>query len=83
MLARAMKITGIDVELGGDTINALLSMISDSDDISGWASNHIAECYRAGLIIDMNDIYIRPRVLITRAEAAYLSRLLLKLSDLI
>jgi hypothetical protein len=83
MIARAMNISGIGVGLNDDAVNDILSLIADSDKISLWARNSIAQCFSAGLIIDIADPYIKPGVLITRAEVAYLARLLLILSDLI
>ena len=83
MVARAMKITGLKVELESGELEKLLIGFSDSDEASGWSKNSIAALVKAGLVLGKSSNILAPKAEITRAEVAVIVRRLLQKSKLI
>lgn len=83
MIARAMGITGLEVELTDGETDEVLEEFSDAMSSSDYAKSSIARCVRAGLVAGKSDKLIAPRDNITRAETAVIVRRLLQQSDLI
>ncbi len=83
MIARAMKITGLDAELTNGEIGELMETYSDRVTVSGYAKNSIAECIKAGVVFGRENNTLAPKSYVTRAEVAAMVERLLKKSNLI
>ncbi len=83
MIARAMKITGLDTGLSGTEASALLSTYKDSSGASAYAKDGIATCLKTGIITGRTTDTICPIDNITRAEVAVIVQRLLQKSGLI
>lgn len=83
MTARAMKITGLKVELKENEVEKLLSGFEDGEDSADYAKNSIASCIKTGIINGTDGNLVAPKNNITRAEAAVMVRRLLQKSGLI
>lgn len=83
MIARAMKITGLNANLASGDVEKLLAGFTDGSSASGYAKETIAACVKSGIVSGRGNNQVAPKAYITRAEvAAIVSRLLHK-SDLI
>lgn len=83
MIARAMTITGIEVELTADDIDALLAGFGDSAQVAAYAKESIWVCVKAEIVSGKNGKLLAPKDEITRAEVAVIVQRLLKKSNLI
>ncbi len=83
MIARAMKITGLEPELSDTKITSLLSGYGDDTDITNYARDTIAACLETGVVLGRDNGTIAPGSYITRAEVAVIVQRLLKKSELI
>jgi len=83
MIARAMNITQLKVELADGETDKLLGEFKDASTSADHAKDSIAKCIKAGVITGKIGKLIAPKDNITRAEAAVIVRRLLQLSDLI
>lgn len=83
MIARAMKITGLEMDINENETNSLLADYTDGTAASDYAKASMAACLKAGVIIGGNDRTIAPKSDITRAEVAVIVQRLLKKSELI
>jgi hypothetical protein len=83
MIARAMKITGLKMELKDSETEKILMAFSDSAQSSAWAKESIATCVRAGIVSGKSGHALAPRDEITRAEVAVIVQRLLQKSSLI
>jgi hypothetical protein len=83
MIARAMKITGLDAKLTNGEISQLLSAFSDGTSASAYAKENIAACLKAGITSGTSDTTVSPKADITRAEVAVMVQRLLQKSGLI
>lgn len=83
MVARAMGITGLEVDLKGDEGDKLLAGFGDGDKSANYARNSIATCVKAEIMSGRSGNLIAPKDYITRAEVAVMARRLLQKSDLI
>ncbi|WP_246608387.1 S-layer homology domain-containing protein [Paenibacillus agaridevorans] len=83
MTARAMKLTGLNVELAENEAEQLLSMFEDVGDASDYAAQSIASCLKAGIINGRDVHVLAPKNNMTRAEVAVIVTRLLQQSDLI
>ena len=83
MIARAMKITGLDSGLKDSEISSLLVNYSDNTAASGYAKTSIAACLKTGIITGRGSNTIAPKSNITRGEVAVIVQRLLQKSDLI
>lgn len=79
MTARAMKITGLDVELKDNEISEVLAGYTDLNSVADYAKASAAACVKNGIITGRSKTTLAPKDNITRAEvAAIVSRLLQK-----
>ena len=83
IIARAMKITGLKVELKDGEIQKLLEAFGDSGKAAQYAKSAIAACLKAEIVSGRNGKVIAPKENITRAEVAAVVRRLLQKSELI
>ena len=83
MIARAMKITGLQTELKDSEISSLLTNYKDGSAASNYAKSSIAACLKTEIVAGRTDNTIAPKNHITRAEAAAIVQRLLQRSDLI
>jgi hypothetical protein len=82
MLARAMKLTGLNPSLDGEEAQALIAGFTDGDSVSGYAQPGMAAALKSGLVAGRDSTRIAPSDAISRAEVAVLISRLLKQSDL-
>ncbi|QOX64793.1 S-layer homology domain-containing protein [Anoxybacterium hadale] len=83
MLSRAMKVTGLKVNLTDQSISKLIGSYTDSTVISAYAKESVAACLETGITAGRGNNTIAPKSFITRAEVAVMAERLLKKSDLI
>jgi hypothetical protein len=83
MIARAMKITKIASDPDNAQIQSLLSAYGDTDKVSGYAKQGVAECLKAGVVSGRTGNAIAPKENMTRAEVAAVMQRLLQKSELI
>lgn len=83
MIARAMKITGLKVEIKDSEVSSLLANYTDGAAASAYAKTSIAACLKTGVITGRIGSTIAPRDYITRAEVAVIVQRLLQKSNLI
>jgi len=83
IIAKAMKITGLSIELTPEEMFDILKSYNDSNQASHWAKESIAACVKAGIVSGRGGYVIAPDSNITRAEAVMIIRNLLKKSNLI
>ena len=83
MIARAMKITGLDATLTDSEMVTLLASYTDSANASDYAKTSIADCLKTGVITGRSNGTVAPKENITRAEVAVIVQRLLKNSKLI
>ncbi len=80
IIERAMKITRLQVD--GQKVTDL-GDYKDSKSVSGWATDSMDSCLKAGIIKGKTGVSIAPKDLITRAEVAVIISRLLQKSGLI
>jgi len=83
MIARAMKITGLDAKLTDGEAQELLQGFADAGDVSVYAKTQVASCLKTGVITGRDGGKIAPNEYITRAEVAVIVERLLQKSGLI
>lgn len=83
MIANAMKITGLQVNLKAQEAGQLLSKFDDGNLAAEWARVSIANCLNAGIVTGRNGNQLEPKEFISRAEVAALVQRLLQKSGLI
>jgi hypothetical protein len=83
MIARAMKLTGLNPKLQESEADSLLANYSDGADASAYAKASLAACLETGVVTGRNGTTIAPRDYITRAEVAVIVERLLQKSNLI
>lgn len=83
MVATAMKITGLKIEIKTDEVDKLLSTFSDTKQSSTWSKESIAVCLKADIVSGKSALILAPKDKITRAEVAVIIRNLLQNSNLI
>ncbi len=83
MIARAMKITPLKVELSEGEIQKLLGAFKDGEKTAAYAKESIAACIKTGVVMGKNGSMLAPKENITRAEVAVIVRKLLQKADLI
>ncbi|MNP39834.1 Endo-1,4-beta-xylanase A precursor [compost metagenome] len=82
MIARAMKITGLETEISQTEAERLLSGFSDAANVSEWAKQATAATVKYQLVEGSN-IGLQPSSKITRAEAAVIVQRMLTKANLI
>jgi len=83
MIARAMKITGLQVSLTDSEITAMLDKFTDGISASDYAEEGIAACLKTGVVSGRSNSTVAPKAFITRAEVAVIVQRLLQKSELI
>ncbi|WP_051280852.1 cadherin-like domain-containing protein [Anaerovorax odorimutans] len=83
MIARAMKITGIEPTVTESEISTLLAEYTDAQGTSSYAKADVASCLQTGVISGTSSSTLAPKNNITRAEVAVIVERLLKKSELI
>lgn len=82
MMARAMKVAGMDTGIASEAAAAELAKFTDGGSFSEWARRDAAAVIRSGLLAG-SEGYARPGKNITRAETAVIVRRLLEKAGLI
>lgn len=83
MIARAMKLTGLNPKIQESEADSLLANYADGTDASAYAKTSLAACLKTGVVTGRNGTAIAPRDYITRAEVAVIVERLLQKSNLI
>ena len=83
MVSRAMKITGLKIDLKAGEAEKLLVSAKVSGKVTDWAKDTVATCIKAGIIPGKDDKLTAPKENISRAEVAVIIRKLLQKSNLI
>ncbi|QNU65951.1 InlB B-repeat-containing protein [Ruminiclostridium herbifermentans] len=83
IIAKAMKITGLNVQFSLGEVEDILKSFGDIEQASYWAKESIAACVKAGIVSGRNGHRIAPDGNMTRAETAVIVRNLLMKSELI
>ncbi|QRN84665.1 S-layer homology domain-containing protein [Clostridia bacterium] len=83
ILALAMDITELDIDLTESEISTLLGTFKDDDTVSAYAETGIANCLKAGIVSGKDDKSLAPKDYVTRAEVAAMAQRLLQKSGLI
>lgn len=83
IIARAMKITPLKVELDGGEVQKLLGAYLDRERTAVYAKDGIAACIKAGVVQGRNGNILDPKKNITRAEVAVIVRNMLQKAGLI
>jgi roadblock/LC7 domain-containing protein len=83
MIARAVKITGLDAKLTDGETSRLLSAFSDGASASAYAKESIAACLKTGITSGTSAVTVSPKADISRAEVAVMVQRLLQKSNLI
>ena len=83
MIARAMKITGLDAVYSENEMAMLLESYTDLSNASEYAQSSIAACLKTGVATGRTSTLVAPTEKITRAEVAVIIQRLLKNSKLI
>ncbi|MEA5038621.1 MAG: S-layer homology domain-containing protein [Clostridiaceae bacterium] len=83
MIARAMKITNLEVSLTDSELSKLIGAFLDGSSASNYAEDSIAACLKTGIVLGRESNMISPKDCITRAEVAVMVERLLQKSDLI
>ncbi|MHB1042486.1 MAG: S-layer homology domain-containing protein [Eubacteriales bacterium] len=82
MIARAMKVAGMDTTITNEAAAAELAKFIDGGNFSDWAKQPAAAVIRSGLVVG-SEGYTRPERNITRAETSAIVRRLLEKAGLI
>lgn len=82
MIARAMKVAGMDTAITDEAATAELFKFIDGKNFSAWARQSAAAVMRSGLVVG-SEGYVRPERNITRAETAVIVWRLLEKAGLI
>ncbi|WP_051280559.1 S-layer homology domain-containing protein [Anaerovorax odorimutans] len=83
IMARAMNITKLNVELSDSDITTLLGGYLDDGNISKYARESTAVCIKSGIISGKGSKALAPKDNMTRAEVAVIVQRLLQKSELI
>ncbi|MBN7773536.1 S-layer homology domain-containing protein [Clostridium aminobutyricum] len=83
ILARAMKVTGLNADLTDKNVSELIGAYTDGTAVSAYAKESVAACLETGITAGRSNQIIAPKDSITRAEVAIMAERLLKKSDLI
>ncbi len=83
MIARAMKITPLKVELAEGEMQKLLGDFGDGEKPAAYAKDSIASCIKTGVVQGKNGNMLAPKENITRAEVAVIIKRLLQKANLI
>ncbi len=82
VIARAMKLAGMDTNMADSVADAQLARFKDQDSVNGWAKKSAATCVKYGIAVGNNGL-LAPDDNITRAETAAMVMRMLQQADLI
>lgn len=83
IIARAMKITGLEASLDDSETSTLPAGYTDLAAASSYARTGITACLKAGIVSGRSGGIVAPKDYITRAEAAVFVQRLMQKSGLI
>lgn len=83
MLARAMKITGLNTGLTGSERDKLIGAYTDSSAVASFANDSVGQCIKTGVVSGRGNNLLAPKAYVTRAEVAAMIERLLQKSSLI
>lgn len=83
MLARAMKLTGLESGATVNDIGSLNSAYADEGSISDYARQSVVSCLSTGIVNGRGRNTIDPKGCVTRGEVAVMAERLLKISGMI
>ena len=83
MIARAMKLTKLELGLTDDEMSELLLGYADAKDVANYAKASIGACIKTGIVSGRSGKELAPKEYITRAEVATIVQKLLKKAELI
>ena len=83
MIARTMKITGLEAALTGSEISELLKVYTDGASVSDYALDSVAACIHAGIVSGTGNNMIAPKDYASGAEVAVMVQRMLQKSELI
>ena len=83
MIARAMKITGLEASLTDSEAASLIAAYADGKNVSQYAGNSIAACLKTQIVSGRENSTLAPKAYVTRAEVAAMVERLLQKSKLI
>lgn len=83
ILARAMKLTGLNTSLTDAETSALLANYTDGASVSDYARTGTAACLKTGVVNGTTASTLSPKDSVTRAEVAVMVQRLLQKSGLI
>jgi hypothetical protein len=69
MVARAAKLTGMEIALTDGEVRDILAQFADYTSASDWARSSLAFCYQED-ILSQEDINIRAKAAVKRCEVA-------------
>ncbi|UUZ83714.1 S-layer homology domain-containing protein [Paenibacillus sp. P26] len=82
MIARAMKLAGLDTNVGSTDVTSALAPFADSASVSAWAKQAVAAAVKSGLV-QGREAGLKPASEITRAETAAMAQRMLIQAKLI
>lgn len=82
MVCRAAKLCGMDTNMQDTQVRDVLAGFTDYVKSSTWAKNSLGFCYSEGILSD-EDIVIKPKEAVTRAEIAVMIYNMLSLAELL
>lgn len=83
IVAKAMALTNLAEKPPNRSADEMLRPYDDSQNVSAWAKNGVADSLKAGLVSGRTESLLAPRAYISRAEVAALIHRLLQKSELI
>lgn len=83
MVARAMKLTGLNADLTTGESSQLIGAYTDGAAVSDYAGDSVAACLKIGVVSGIGDQTLAPKSFVTRAEVAAMVQRLLQKSGLI
>ena len=83
MIGRAMKLTGLSVNIKETEADNLMKAYKDGTNVSNFAVPSIAACLKTEIVTGRSGNLLAPKSNVTRAEAATMMEKLLQKSDLI
>jgi beta-xylosidase len=83
IIARAMRLTGLDLKLGEGAAEEALRPFEDAGEVSAWAKDAVALTVRSGIVSGRTPVTLAPQAYLTRSEVAKMVHQLLERSELI
>jgi len=83
MVARAMKITGLEAGMTDSEVSKVLAGFTDANSTADYAKTSIVNCVKTGIVSGRSETSLAPKDNITRAEVTVIVRRLLQQSGLI